>query len=238
MSEFEFSPNFASSRDFYHTSPGLHTYCGAADRVFNSNCSVGLDPRVNSGWVYMTVHSLVSDYTDVHAPLTGEMLFEVVPPTLSFILPAQLRAVRDLYLDCCKPFQDTIPIWDLSYPAGDLNRHWTRRNHMRGAYAQGAPDAAFLFLNRFNTTGDERNPDAIPFCDWLFTSRLDAPGRGSEGARRPAGTGLDGWVGMGGAGEAWEEGRQAARRIPAPRIAEPLPPNSCAEPLSPRYTHH
>jgi len=63
---------------------------------------VGLDPSVNSGWVYLTVSSLATDYADGEAPLVGELLIEVVPPTLSYIKPGQLAALKDLYQANCR----------------------------------------------------------------------------------------------------------------------------------------
>ena len=73
-----------------------------------------------------------------------------------------------------RPTQDSLPIFDLTNPSGDLNRHWTRRNHARGAYSIKNTDPAYAHLAAFSTAGDERNTDKVPFCDWLFTSRLDS----------------------------------------------------------------
>ena len=173
-SEFEFAFDFLTSRDFYHMAPGLYSFCGVGAWSADNDCTVGLDPNVNSGWVYLTVTSLKSDYSDANIAFRGELTFEVVPPTLSYIRPEQLAALRDLYDGNCRPTQQQLPIFDLTLPRGDVNRHWTRRNHMRGAYAVGSPDPNYAHLRVFNTSGDERNVDTVPFCDWLFSSRIES----------------------------------------------------------------
>ena len=127
--------------------------------------------------------------------LTAELTFTVLQRTEGGGIPLpQLRALRELYESTCKPSQEQLPLFDLSKPPLDVNRHWTSEHHRAGRYSfEHTLDPAETYAHqaRFNTSGDERNYDTLPYCEWLFASRLDS-NSSDPTAVLPGPPGLDG----------------------------------------------
>ena len=179
--EYQFTPNYNTYRDFYHRTASW-SFCGDGAAATNPvNCTAGLDPTINSGYVYFTQHAIASEFAAADSVLTGTVAFTTTPPTLTFIQPAQLSAIQDIYNHLCKPTQDHLPVWDLTEPANSVNRYWTRTFYSAGAYsglmaADGIPKANpdYLYLSNYSTSGMEGDSDSTPFCHWLFSTRIPA----------------------------------------------------------------
>jgi len=153
-------------------------WCGEAtspDPDDHIDCTAGNFGLANSGYVYLTIHAIAAAFQYPESRLTGRITVSTIPPTLTYIKPAQLNALRDIYNTMCKPTQDQLPIWNLLIlGASSINRHWTRARYQAGAYSRRKPTPGFLYLASYNTTGREEDTDVIPYCDWLFTTRLDS----------------------------------------------------------------
>ena len=157
--------------------PPSQGWCGEASFTSpRTNCTAGTFGLANSGYVYMTWHAVAAGFAFPESRLTGRITVTTIPPTLTYIKPAQLAALRDIYNTMCKPTQDLLPIWDLNAAATSVNRHWTRAFFRGGAYARnyGNANPTYLYLSNYSTTGRELDTDVIPYCDWLFTTRLDS----------------------------------------------------------------
>jgi len=138
------------------------------------NCTAGNFGLANSGYVYLTIHAIASEFKFPESRLTGRITVSTIPPTLTYIKPAQLNALRDIYNTMCKPTQDQLPIWNLNAIPSSINRHWRRSEYQAGAYSHRKPTPGFLYLASYNSTGREEDTDEVPYCDWLFTTRLDS----------------------------------------------------------------
>ena len=156
-------------------SPTSQGWCGeATPATFRINCTAGNFGLANSGYVYLTFHAIASEFQYPESRLTGRITVTTIPPTLTYIKPAQLSALLDIYNTMCKPTQDQLPIWNLNAIPSSINRHWRRSDYQAGAYSRRKPTPGFLYLANYNSTGREEDTDEVPYCDWLFTSRLDS----------------------------------------------------------------
>jgi len=95
--------------------PPSQGWCGeASPATARINCTAGTFGLANSGYMYLTWHAIAAEFASPESRLTGRITVTTTPPTLPYIKPAQLHALRDIYNTMCKPTQDQLPIWNVN----------------------------------------------------------------------------------------------------------------------------
>jgi len=157
-----------NNRDFYHLGDGIQggtVSCGEGNTGPDHIPCMGSHPDLeHSGFLYITIVGYSLAPTERS---TGMLAFDFKDPA-GPIHPEQLQALSDFHAASCKPTQDRLPIFNASADKTSVNHRWRKEHHIEGVYASDRPESTFLHRDIFSTSGHERDPDRLPFCDWMY----------------------------------------------------------------------
>lgn len=173
-SEFQWEADRKNQHDAYHCAgawcagngaySATSTYCGdaIATASVNQRPCVGT-PAENVGMYYVTISAY---YNSAPFP-SGKVLLQFAQPS-SYIQPAQLAAVKELWTSTCWPTLQSTPTFAYPHNASlDPNHHWTRTHYTEGVYSSYSLHP--IYSGTYRTDGLETDSDLVPFCDWFYT---------------------------------------------------------------------